>query len=69
MKSHETRIERLASERDSIDTELALPEIYEDADKLTALTRKRSTIEAKIKSTENDWMALTAKIEENERAN
>ncbi len=69
IRSHETKIERLANERDSIDAELALPEIYEDADKLTVLTRKRSNIEAEIKSIENDWLALTATIEENERPN
>ena len=69
IKDAETKISRLQVEIEKIDAQLADPKVYNGApDRLIALGKDKARYSADLETTEEAWLALSAELEEAERA-
>ncbi|MBO9588503.1 ABC-F family ATP-binding cassette domain-containing protein [Devosia sp.] len=69
IKDAETKISRLQVEIEKIDAQLADPKVYNGApDRLIALGKDKARFAADLETTEETWLALSAELEEAERA-
>ena len=69
IKEAETKIARLKGDIDKIEVQLADPKVYNGApDKVIALGKDKARFTAELESTEEAWLALSADLEEAERA-
>jgi len=69
IKDAETKIARLQVEIEKIDAQLADPKVYNGApDRLIALGKDKARFGADLEQTEEHWLALSARLEEAERA-
>ena len=69
IKDAETKIGRLKVEIDKIDALLADPKVYNGApDRLIALGKDKARFGAELETTEERWLALSAELEDAERA-
>jgi len=69
IKDAETRIARLKNEISKVETQLDDPKVYNGApDKVIALGKDKARFAADLEATEEQWLALSAQLEEAERA-
>ncbi|QDZ09849.1 ABC-F family ATP-binding cassette domain-containing protein [Devosia ginsengisoli] len=69
VKDAETKIARLKVEIDKIDAQLEDPKVYNGApDRLIALGKDKARFAADLETTEEQWLVLSAELEEAERA-
>ncbi len=69
IKDAETKIARLKVEIDKIDAQLEDPKVYNGApDRLIALGKDKARFAADLETTEEQWLVLSAELEEAERA-
>ncbi|WP_449396955.1 hypothetical protein [Devosia riboflavina] len=69
IKDAETKISRLKVEIEKIEAQLADPKVYNGpADRLIALGKDKARFGADLETTEEQWLALSAELEEAERA-
>jgi ATP-binding cassette subfamily F protein 3 len=69
VKEAETRIARLRVEIDKIDAQLADPKVYNGApERIIALGKDKARFAADLETSEEQWLALSAELEEAERA-
>lgn len=69
IKDAETKIARLKVEIDKIDVQLSDPKVYNGApERLIALGKDKARFAADIETTEEQWLALSAELEDAERA-
>jgi len=69
IKDAETRIARLKTEISKVETQLDDPKVYNGApDKVIALGKDKARFAADLEATEEQWLALSAQLEEAERA-
>lgn len=69
IKDAETKISRLKVEIEKIEAHLADPKVYNGpADKLIALGKDKARFGADLETIEETWLALSAELEEAERA-
>lgn len=69
IKEAETKIARLRVEIDKIDAQLADPKVYNGPpDRLIALGKDKARFAADLETTEERWLALSAELEDAERA-
>ncbi|WP_193175550.1 ABC-F family ATP-binding cassette domain-containing protein [Oricola nitratireducens] len=64
IKDFEHLIEKAQKEILAIEAEMATPAVLEDADKMVALSKKRSDLESRIAAWEEEWMELSAQYED-----
>ena len=69
VKEAETKMTRLRVEIEKIDAQLADPKVYNGApERLIALGKDKARFAADLETTEEQWLALSAELEEAERA-
>lgn len=69
IKDAETKIARLKNEISKVETQLEDPKVYNGApDKVIALGKDKARFAADLEATEEQWLALSAQLEEAERA-
>lgn len=69
IKDAEAKISRLQVEIEKIEAQLADPKVYNGpADRLIALGKDKARFSADLETTEEAWLALSAELEEAERA-
>ncbi|MGB3338434.1 MAG: ABC-F family ATP-binding cassette domain-containing protein [Devosia sp.] len=69
VKDAETKIARLKVEIGKIDVQLADPEVYNGApERVIALGKDKARFAADLETTEEQWLALSAELEDAERA-
>ncbi|HEV7290860.1 MAG TPA: ABC-F family ATP-binding cassette domain-containing protein, partial [Devosia sp.] len=69
IKDAETKIARLKVEIGKIEVQLADPKVYNGApERVIALGKDKARFSADLETTEEQWLALSAKLEEAERA-
>jgi ATP-binding cassette subfamily F protein 3 len=69
VKEAETKMARLKVEIEKIEVQLADPKVYNGpADQLIALGKDKARFGAELETTEEAWLALSAELEEAERA-
>ena len=69
IKDAETKMSRLQVEIEKIEAQLADPKVYNGAaDRLIALGKDKARFSADLETTEETWLALSAELEEAERA-
>ncbi len=69
IKDAETKIARLKVEIEKIDAQLADPKVYNGApERLIALGKDKARFSADLTTTEEQWLALSAELEDAERA-
>ena len=69
VKETETKIARLRVEIDKIDAQLADPKVYNGApERVIALGKDKARFAADLESSEEQWLALSAELEDAERA-
>ena len=69
VKDAETKISRLQVEIEKIEAQQADPKVYNGpADKLIALGKDKARFGADLETTEEQWLALSAELEDAERA-
>ena len=69
IKDAETKMSRLAKEIEKIEAQLADPKVYNGpADRLITLGKDKARFATDLEQTEESWLALSAELEEAERA-
>jgi ATP-binding cassette subfamily F protein 3 len=66
IKDRETLLEKLRREIESIDRELAAPELYKDPDGATRLAKQRAERAHEAARAESEWLDLSAELEARE---
>jgi ATP-binding cassette subfamily F protein 3 len=64
IKDFEHLIEKAQKDIQAIEADMATPAVLEDADKVVALSKKRSDLESRIAAWEEEWMELSAQYED-----
>jgi ATP-binding cassette subfamily F protein 3 len=67
LKQLEKTLDRLSSEKTRIETALADPAIYTVPEKSADYARQQMAIAAQLTATEEEWLAVTESLEENEQ--
>ena len=67
MQEAEKRVEKLSAELARIDTTLADPDLYADAQRTQKITLERGQVAKKLGEAEEDWLAATAAYEDADR--
>ncbi len=62
----ETKLDQLTKSKDSIETEMTKPDVFNDLGKLQDLQKQLDSINAQIKETESSWEEQSLKLEDNE---
>ncbi|MHA6691981.1 ABC-F family ATP-binding cassette domain-containing protein [Devosia sp. A449] len=69
IKDAETKIARLKTEISKVDAQLEDPKVYNGApDRVIALGKDKARFAAELETTEEQWLALSAELEQAERA-
>jgi len=63
----EATIQKLAMEKEALETELAKPEVYAQADKLMVVQQKFEKVDAQLEQKNKKWEAIVLELEEVEK--